>query len=77
MANIHKMKRFFYYEGVLEDELPYLNQRAVEKTFDEVKQEYEGEQLLNSIRQFFDAYTLQNTKVYDLLQTFNIASNLL
>jgi DNA replication protein DnaC len=60
------MNRLFYYESYQEDELPYLDSKAVAKTFEEMKQEYEGEYLLNQIKQFFDAYTLQSTKYVKL-----------
>jgi len=65
-AYIHKIRRLFYYEAYQEDEIPYLDSKAVARTFEEMKQEYEGEYLLNQIKQFFDAYTLQSTKYVKL-----------
>jgi hypothetical protein len=67
--------RLFYYEAYQEDEIPYLDSKAVARTFEEMKQEYEGEYLLNQIKQFFDAYTLQSTKVKN--STNNISSDIL
>jgi len=60
---VRSYHRLFYYEAYQEDEIPYLDSKAVARTFEEMKQEYEGEYLLNQIKQFFDAYTLQSTKV--------------
>lgn len=63
IANIHKVKRYFYWFldlGI--EQLPMLDKEAVQRTFEEMAQTYEGSSLLNEIKGFFGAYTLVKTK---------------
>ena len=60
-SSLHKIKRYFLFHEGNVDTMSYLNQTAIEETFEEMSKFYEGAEILANLRQYFEMFSLPKT----------------